>query len=124
MPHLVFEGGIEYRRCMTELMNSSVQRYGRVVMKIEDCWLRGDGRALLVEGVVVEFSRALHPVVLVAEQKDRVSVRLWPRVPVERNEAVRRWMAMVGAILQKAGAGRVDGSTLGPEILRDAGLLL
>jgi hypothetical protein len=95
----------------------SVYRWGRAVLKTEDCWVRADGAALLLEGVVVEFSRPLHPVAVVAAHHGDTIVRLWPRAEVERTAPVQRWLCHVASELQHLGAGPVKTTNI-PEDLR------
>lgn len=121
MPHLIFEGLPDLRQIN---FPAEPLRRGRVVMKIEHSWLRSDGQAMLVEGVVVEFSRALHPVAVVSVSRGRISLGLWPHVPVERSEAVQRWLLMVAKYLRDAGAGAVKTSNLSPDLLAEFQLSL
>ena len=83
MPHLVLDGWERPTR-WTEGLGPSVHRWGRAVLKTSGWWRRHDDEALLVEGVVVEYSRPLHPVALVAAHHGQTIVRLWPAVTVER----------------------------------------
>ena len=118
MPHLILSGELAWERAEKGL-GSSVHRFGRAVLKIETCWRRADRRALLVEGVVVEHSRPLHPVAVVAERGDGISIRLWPHSVVERTPAVQRWLAVVAAELQRLGAGPVSATNIAAELLAD-----
>ena len=119
MPHLVLRGGADLVGLGTELAAAepSVLRWGRAVLKRQDVWVGVGGAALLVEGVVVELSRPQHPVALVAAAEDKVSVRLWPTVAVERTAAVPRWLAWLAADLQRLGLGEVRTTNLADEIL-------
>jgi hypothetical protein len=115
MPHLVMEGGVELSNAARGL-GGEVHRWGRAVLKIESCWLRGDLEAMLVEGVVVEFSRPLHPVAVVAAHRGDITVRLWSLAPVERSRAVQRWLCLVAAELQRLGAGAVKVTNISEEL--------
>lgn len=95
------------------------QRWGRSVIKAEACWVRTDNLALVVEGVVVELSRPLHPVALVMPHGDHTTVRLWPIVEVERTVPVQRFVAMVAAMLVAGGAGRLRSTNLPDQVLSD-----
>lgn len=94
MPHLILKGADDLSE-LVRVFDDTVYRWGRAVLKVEDCWIRSDGGALLIEGVVVEFSRPLHPVAFVAPHHDDVIVRLWTRGVVERTDAVQRWLGIV-----------------------------
>ena len=106
MPHLVLNGPFVPTR-MATLVGTEVHRWRRAVIKTENVWTRRDGQAALVEGVVVEFSRPLHPVAVVASRGEDTAIRLWSRAPVERTEPVQRWLCLIAVELQKAGAGGV-----------------
>jgi hypothetical protein len=116
MPHLVLDGSVDLDRVASGL-DPGVVRWGRAVIKTGDRWLREDGLAVLVEGVVVELSRPLHPVAIVTPRDAGTSIRLWPVVDVERTPAVRRWLAVLAAKLQALGAGPVRTTNLAQEIL-------
>ena len=116
MPHLVMRGSIDLRRAAGEL-DLGVTRWGRAVLKTGDVWCRADTGAMLVDGVVVELVRPLHPVALVAIRDGDTVVRLWPVVEVERTAAVQRWLAVIAAGLQRCGGGAVHTTNIGPEVL-------
>ena len=61
MPHLVLSGEVKLGDIASQI-SPEVHRWGTAVLKTEAVWCRSDGEALLVEGVVVEHSRPLHPV--------------------------------------------------------------
>ena len=121
MPHLVLEGSMSLDRT-TAGLDPGVIRWGRVVIKTGDRWLRGDGEAVLVEGVVVELSRPLHPVVMIAHRDGDTVVRLWPVIEVERTPAVQRWLGVLALELQRLGAGPVVTTNIGTEVLDSLGL--
>lgn len=117
MPHLIFEGSPDLSKLH---FSSEVRREGRTVMKVEHSWLRSDARALLVEGVVIEFSRALHPVAEIHLGHGRLNLGLWSLVSVERNQAIQKWLLMVAQMLQAAGVGPLVKTNLSPELLKGA----
>ena len=119
MPHLVLAGGLDYG---SVTVPEEVHRWGRAVIKTEGSWRRRGGEALLVEGVVVEFARPLHPVALVAPHHGDTIVRLWPVAPVERTHAVQRWLGLLAAALQRQGAGPVRLTNIPTELWQDLGL--
>ena len=119
MPHLVLAGGLDYGSVTAP---EEVHRWGRAVIKTEGSWRRRGGEALLVEGVVVEFARPLHPVALVAPHHGDTIVRLWPVAPVERTHAVQRWLGLLAVALQRQGAGPVRLTNIPTELWQDLGL--
>jgi len=87
------------------------------MIKTGDRWRRTDGEAVLVEGVVVELARPLHPIALISVRGDDTVVRLWPVVGVERTPAVQRWLAVLAKGLQNLGCGAVRTTNIGAEIV-------
>ena len=122
MPHVVFEGSVDLER-VAEGLRVGVHRWGRAVLKTDQIWRRRDGLAILVEGVVVEFSRPQHPVVQIAPHHEGTIVRLWSLAPVERTPAVQRWVAVVAADLQRLGAGAVFTTNIPPDLWQDLQLI-
>ena len=119
MPHLVLDGGIDVEAARAAFTSDTVSRWGRAVLKTDGCWTRIDGNALLVEGVVVEFSRPQHPVAVIACHADHTTVRLWPTVPVERTRPVQRWLAELARSLQAIGAGGVRTTNIPDDVWAD-----
>ena len=118
MPHLVLRGEVDFDLVLERMPKDAV-KWGAAVLKTADLWRRGDCRAILVEGVVVEHSRPLHPVALVSLSHGDTSVRLWSLAAVERTPAVQRWLAVVARDLQQLGAGTVRITNIAPALLED-----
>lgn len=116
MPHLILEGEMDLERVL-DAIPRGVHRWGSAVLKTENVWHRSDRLAVLVEGVVVEHSRAVHPVALVATARGTTSVRLWPLAPVERTPAVQRWLAVLARDLGRLGGGALRTTNVADEIL-------
>jgi hypothetical protein len=72
---------------------------------------------MLIDGVVVELVRPLHPVALVSIRDGDTVVRLWPVVEVERTAAVQRWLAVIAGGLQQLGGGAVHTTNIGADVL-------
>lgn len=121
MPHLILDRAVDLERVAAELPREA-RRFGTAVLKTTESWRRADGAAVLVEGVVVEHSRPLHPVAVVALARGGTSVRLWDRVPVERTVAVQRWLALLAVDLRALGAGGLRVTNLAAELTADLGL--
>ncbi len=118
VPHLILEGAVDLRRA-AEALPGEARRWRTAVLKTMGVWLSTDAEALLVEGVVVEHSRPLHPVAHVTVAGDQTKVRLWDIVPVERTPAVQRWLAEIGRDLQALGAGTLRTNNLAAGIIDD-----
>jgi len=123
MPHLVLENGVDWQVVAAGLQ-PQVVRWGRAVLKTSKPWVRADGQALLVEGVVVEFSRPLRPVAMMAPHHENTVVRLWYPVAVERTRAVQRWLALLAARVQHLGAGPLVATNLAEDLWADLDLRL
>ena len=121
MPHLIFDGTVDLIQ-VTQSLTGEVQRWGPAVIKTEASWCRSDGLAVLVEGVVVENSRPVHPVAVISENKGDTGVRLWRLAPVERTLAVQRWLASIGGELRQIGAGPLKSTNIARELWEDLGL--
>lgn len=111
MPHVVRRGRADLAAAWRELPRGP-WRWGNAVARVEGCYLEGDGKALLVAGVVVEYGRPLHPVVLVSLREDATAVHLWAPAGVERTETVKRFLARVAAELERFGAGEIVATNL------------
>lgn len=116
MPHVILEGSADFFSIATQI-ETEARRWRRAVLKTENWWSRSDGQALLVEGVIVEYSRALHPLALVAPHHGDTGVRLWPHLEIERTPAVQRWLALIAADLQRGGGGPLKKTNIPKEIL-------
>lgn len=116
MPHLVLRGSVDFE-AVTSGLDPDVERWKRAVIKTVDRWRRADGAAVLVDGVIVELARPLHPVAMLADRHGDTVIRLWPVVEIERTPAVQRWLAVLAAQVQRHGGGPVVTTNIGPEIL-------
>lgn len=106
MPHVILAERADLARAWKEFPSGPV-RSGNAVWRIEGRFLGSSHGELLLAAVVVEYGRPLHPVVLVSHRQEGTAVHLWPVVPVERTEAVKRVVAWVATQLPAFGAGPV-----------------
>lgn len=118
MPHLVLRDEVDFDLVL-ERMSKDAVKWGAAVLKTTELWRRADGRAILIEGVVIEHSRPLHPVALISLSHGDTSVRLWRLAAVERTPAVQRWLAVVARDLQQMGAGAVRATNIAPALVED-----
>jgi len=121
MPHLVLEGVVDID-VLLERFPRDVRKWGAAVLKSEELWRRADGRALLVEGVVVEYSRPLHPIAVIAEHRGGTRIGLWRHAPVERTPAVQRWLATLAGDVRAAGGGTLHATNISGDLLVDLSL--
>lgn len=116
MPHVILSGQADLARAWHEFPPGPF-RLGNAVARVEGRFLSSSQRELLLEAVVVEFGRPLHPVVLVSLRQEGTAVHLWDVVRVERTEAVKALVALVARELSRFGAGKVRSTNLKPELL-------
>ena len=121
MPHVILSGSVDFK-VVTSNLNNEAQRWRAAVLKIEASWRRSDDLAILVEGVVIEHSRPLHPVAVITKSHGDTSVRLWRLAPVERTPAVQRWLASIAGELRRLGAGPMKTTNIAGELLHGIGL--
>jgi hypothetical protein len=117
MPHVIRAGRADLASAWRSLPGGP-WRWGAAVARVEGRFLAPEGTALLVAGVVVEYGRPLHPVVVVAHAGEGTSFHLWPPVPVERTEGVKRFLAAVAREMAAFGAGAVLRTNI-PDLLDD-----
>lgn len=121
MPHLFLTGTLDLETVASSL-DGEARRWQAAVLKTEASWCRSDGLAVLVEGVVIEHSRPLHPVAVITQSHGDTSVRLWRLAPVERTPAVQRWLASIAGELRRLGAGPMKTTNIADELLHDLDL--
>lgn len=122
MPHVILSGQADLVSAWQEFPEGPF-RFGNAVARIEGRFLSAARRELLLEAVVVEFGRPLHPVLLVSLRQEGTAVHLWDVVRVERTEAVKALIALVAKELSRFGAGEVRSTNLKAEFFApsDAG---
>lgn len=106
MPHVIRAGHANLAAAWRDLPRGP-WHWGGVVARAEGCFLGADGATLLVAGVVVEYGRPLHVVVLVSLGRQGTSIHLWSAAPVERTDGVKRFLAQVAHEMVAFGAGPV-----------------
>jgi hypothetical protein len=115
VPHVIRRGRVDLDAAWRSLPWGP-WRWGSAVARVEGCFLGRGGGALLVAGVVVEYGRPLHPVVMITYRGDDTSVHLWSPAEVERTAAVKRFLATIAAELTPFGAGEVLVTNLPDEL--------
>lgn len=115
MPHVIRAGHADLAAAWRGLARGP-WRWGNVVARAEGCFMSADGSTLLVAGVVVEYGRPLHPVVVVSVGRHGTSCHLWAGAQVERTEGVKRFLAQVASEIAAFGAGPVATTNI-PDLL-------
>ena len=111
MPHVIRRGLVNIHQAWQHLPRGPWQ-WGEAIARIETCFLDRRGLALLVAGVVVEFGRSRHPVVMVGHRRASTTVHLWSTAGVEVTEGVRRLLVQVARELEPFGAGPLESTDL------------
>jgi hypothetical protein len=106
MPHVICAGHADLVAAWHDLPRGP-WHWGNAVARVEACFLGRDEASLLVAGVVVEYGRPLHAVVLVSNGREETAFHLWRSAPVERTDAVKRLLAQVAREMAAFGAGAV-----------------
>lgn len=111
MPHVIRAGRADLAAAWRGLPEGP-WRWGGAVARLEGGFLGRDERSLLLAAVVVEYGRPIHVLVLISVRDDETAVRLWPPLPVERTDAVKRLVAHLASELTAFGAGEVRTTNL------------
>jgi hypothetical protein len=99
MPHVVLEGDVDLRG-YAEGFQPILVRKGGDIRRADRVYIEREGRAVLVEALVVEAGRKL-PFYILLSGNDRggATVRVDPMTHPERSEGVQALVAQVGADL-------------------------
>lgn len=111
MPHVVLRGLVTIQQAWQHLPQGP-WRWGAAIARVETCLLDRRGLALLVAGVVVEYGRSRHPVVMVGHRRGSTTVHLWSTTNVEATWGVRRLLVQVARELAPFGAGPLESTDL------------
>lgn len=111
MPHVVLEGPVDLARYAEAFERLLVRRSGDV-LRADKIYVEREGRALLVESLVVEAARKQPFYVLISgHEGGGASVRIDPRTHPERSPGVRELVARIGADLLARSPGARVGVT-------------
>ena len=111
MPHVFRAGRVDLDQAW-RAFPLGPWRWGNAVGKVEGRYLGHGGKSLLIAGVVVEFGRPIHPVVVISLNPAGTAFHLWQGAPVERTEAVKRFLAQVAREAVAFGCGEVAQTNL------------
>jgi hypothetical protein len=113
VPHVVLEGSVDLRRYAEEFQPILIRRSGDI-LRADRVFVEREGRALLVEALVVEAGRKLSFYILVSgNDRGGATVRVDPMTHPERSDGVRDLVAHVGAdLLARSPGARVKVTNL------------
>ncbi len=99
MPHVVLEGSVDLRLYAEEFQPILIRQSGDI-LRADGLYVEREGRALLIEALVVEAGRKLPFYILVsANDRGGATVRVDPMTHPERSAGVKDLVAHVGADL-------------------------
>jgi len=118
VPHIILGGHADLAAVHARFQPVRCDANGWIV-KVQQCYLASTGRTLLLEGVAAR-SGFVQTFYILAEQKDdRVTLRIDPHTNVEKNEGVKRSLALVRHLLQAVTPGLVmENTNLPPDYLQ------
>ncbi|MGB9691425.1 MAG: hypothetical protein ACPL7D_04595 [Candidatus Sumerlaeaceae bacterium] len=119
MPHVIFRGAVALQDAWEGFTPLLVNEHGWLT-KVTDCFLNGRRTCMLLESTAV-FQGVTHNFYVRVDQKqDQVTVRVEPRTNVEKNEGVKRAVAIVSRFLAQRFPYLIfDKSNLPPEMLSE-----
>ena len=109
MPHVVLEGRITIDDA-ARIFEPFVAREGELIVKAERFYREADGRAALIEMVVVEAGHTQKFFIQLSPRDSGLTVRLEPLTDPEKTPGVRRAIAQVAQRLRTA-SGATYGKT-------------
>lgn len=87
------------------------------ILKLLKAYLANDGRSILFESTAVRSGFSVNFYVLAEQKKESVTVRVDPRTNVEKNDGVKRAVALVGGLIANHTPGlQFDKTNLPPFI--------
>lgn len=101
MPHVVLEGRITVDDA-ARAFQAFVSREGDLIVKAERLYCEKDGRAALIEMIVVEAGHTQKFFIQLAPRDNGLTVRLEPLTDPEKTSGVRRAIAQVAQRLRVA----------------------
>ena len=111
MPHVVLEGPVDLVGYAAKFRPILV-RTGEDVLRVDRVYVEQQGRALLLEALVVETGRKLPFYILISgHDRGGATVRIDPHTHPERSDGVRALVARIGADLLARSPGAQVGVT-------------
>ena len=123
MPHVILTGTLDFDAVASSL-DGDAHRWRAAVLKNEASWRRSDGLAVLIEGVVIEHSRPLHPVAVITQSHNDTSVQtVAPRAGRTHHPRFNAGSPRSRVELQRLGAGPVKTTNIADDLLHDLDLV-
>lgn len=94
MPHVVLQGPVTIDECQ-ERFEPFVWRDGELLIKVERLYRERDGRAALIDTLVVDRGHTQKFFIQLSPKEGGLTVRLEPLTDPEKTTGVRRALALV-----------------------------
>lgn len=104
MPHIVLEGQADLAAVHTSFQPASVQVNGWLV-KFQQCFLASTGKTLMFQTVATRSGFVQSFYILAENKNDQLSLRIDPHTNVEKNEGVKRSLAVAMGLIAASGHG-------------------
>ncbi len=117
MPHVILAGDVSIERARS-VFEPFLTRDGDRIIKAERFYVERDGRAALVEMVVVDRGFTQKFFIQLAPRRDGLTVRLEPLTDPEKTPAVNRAIIEVAQRLVRATGCEVAGTNIENERVR------
>lgn len=117
MPHVVLEGRIAVDDA-ARAFEPFVAREGDLIVKAERFYRERDGRAALIEMVVVEAGHTQKFFIQLAPRDNGLTVRLEPLTDPEKTPGVRKAIAQVAQRLRSASGASYGTSNIQEYLIR------
>ncbi len=101
MPHVVLDGQVTIEACQ-ERFEPFVAREGDLLVRVERFYRERDGRAALLETLVVDRGHTQKFFIHLSPKGEGVTVRLEPLTDPEKTPGVKRALAMVAHRIREA----------------------
>ncbi len=98
MPHVILRGTVKLQEACERFSPAVVSNAGWIT-KITDCFLNSRETCMLFESTVVCKGVTHNFYVRVDQKQDQITVRIEPRTNVEKNDGVKRAVAMAAQFL-------------------------
>ena len=117
MPHVVLTGRVTIDDCQARF-ESFVAREGELLVKIERFYRERDGRAALLEALVVERGHTQKFFIQLSSREGGLTVRLEPLTDPEKTPGVRRALALVAERIRTACGGEYGATNIAEFLVR------
>ena len=101
MPHVIHTGIADLGAIHAQFQAITVTDDGWI-LKLLKAYLANDKRSILFEATAVRSGFSVNFYVLAEQKKESVTVRVDPRTNVEKNDGVKRAVAMASELLSKS----------------------